>query len=192
MGELYPSVCERQIRCGGAHASFSTSRDRLRATTPSGRAGRGDLRRIPCVWDRRSVRVGTGAQDSMAVFRHLCALSPFLDEMSSVCRRSDIGRQQIWQSSMYSWRRMEGRRGCQAFPTVGHSTRLSVYERQVWSARAPCSSTVLALSALDFDTAIRDPHRVRRDALLSRWALDLAIGYAEAGTVPRASDDIAL
>ena len=63
---------------------------------------------------------------------------------------------------------------------------------QLVGTRFQLLEQVLAPSALDFDTAVRDPHRVRRDALLSRWALDLAIGYAEAGTVPWAGDDIAL
>ena len=109
-----------------------------------------------------------------AVFRHLCALAPFLDEMSSV-------RQAYIENCQVCCRPMSLR------------LRLGVHERQVVGTRAfSSSSTVLALSALDFDTAVRDPHGVRRDALLSRWALDVAIGYAEAGPVPWAGDDIAL
>ena len=65
--------------------------------------------------------------------------------------------------------------------------RLGVHERQVVGTRAfSSSSTVLELSALDLDTAIRDPHRIRCDALVSRWSLDVTIAHTEVGTVPRA------
>ena len=59
--------------------------------------------------------------------------------------------------------------------------RLGVHERQVVGTRAfSSSSTVLELSALDLDTAIRDPHRIRCDALVSRWSLDVTIAPAAA------------
>ena len=45
-------------------------------------------------------------------------------------------------------------------------------------------------STLDFDTAVRDPHWIRHDALGSRWSLDVTIAHTEAGTVPRAGHDV--
>ena len=47
-----------------------------------------------------------------------------------------------------------------------------------------------APSALNFNTAVRDPHWIRHDALGSRWSLDVTIAHTEAGTVPRAGHDV--
>ena len=90
-----------------------------------------------------------------AFFRHLCALATFLDEMSSV-------RQAYIENCQVCCRPMSLR------------LRLGVHERQVVGTRAfSSSSTVLELSALDLDTAIREAHRIRCDAPVSRWSLEV-------------------
>ena len=102
-----------------------------------------------------------------------------------------LGTPVALEESAFGWR-IPGRTcgGRISWWCGGHRAR-SLQRYFVVGTRAfSSSSTVLASSVLNFDSAVRDPHRVRRDALLSRWALDLAIGYAEAGPVPRAGHDV--